>query len=79
MLPDADAPGVVVKPERAGQQLDAESTKPATPGETQPNGQGPAVPGGEPEPKSTSPDPPAATSAEALPWDGLARCHTGRA
>ena len=58
--PDADAPGVVVKPERAGQQLDAESTKPATPGETQPNGQGPAVPGGEPEPQDTPPDPPAA-------------------
>ncbi len=58
--PDADAPGVLVKPERAGQQLDAESTKPVTPGETQPNGQEPAVPGGEPGPKSTPPDPPAA-------------------
>lgn len=58
-LPDADAPGVVVKPERAGQQLNAESTKPATPGEIQPNGQGPAVPGGEPEPQGTPSDPPA--------------------
>ena len=59
-LPDADAPGVVVKPERAGQQLAAESTTPATPGEPQPNGQGPTVPGGEPEPQGTPSDPPAA-------------------
>ncbi len=59
-LPDADTPGVLVKPERAAQQLDAESTKPAPPGETQPNGQEPTVPGGEPGPQSTPPDPPAA-------------------
>ena len=59
-LPDADAPGVVVKPERAGQQRDAESTTPAPPGATQPNGQGPVVPGREPGPEGTSPDPPAA-------------------
>ena len=59
-LPDADTPGVLVKPERAVQQLDAESTKPAPPGETQPNGQESAVPGGEPGPQSTPPDPPAA-------------------
>ncbi len=59
-LPDADTPGVLVKPERAVRQLDAESTKPAPPGETQPNGQEPAVPGGEPGPQSTPPDPPAA-------------------
>ncbi len=32
-LPDADTPGVLVKPERAVRQLDAESTKPAPPGE----------------------------------------------
>ena len=59
-LPDADTPGVLVKPERAARQLDAESTKPTPPGETQPNGQEPAVPGGEPGPQSTPPDPPAA-------------------
>ena len=59
-LPDADTPGVLVKPERAVQQLDAESTKPAPPGETQPNGQEATVPGGEPGPQSTPPDPPAA-------------------
>ncbi len=29
-LPDADVPGVLVKPEPAGQQLDAESARPAT-------------------------------------------------
>ncbi len=56
-LPDADTPGVLVKPERAVQQLDAESAKPATPDETQPNGQEPAVPGGEPEPQGTLSDP----------------------
>ena len=58
-LPDADTPGVLVKPERAVQQLDAESIKPAMPGETQPNGQEPAVPGGEPGPQGTPSDPPA--------------------
>ena len=58
-LPDADTPGVLVKPERAGRQLDAERAPPATPGATQPNGQDPAVPGGEPEPKSTPSGPPA--------------------
>ena len=58
-LSDADAPGVLVKPERAGQQLDAERTKPAAPSETEPDGQEPAVPGGEPGPKGTQSDPPA--------------------
>ena len=59
-LPDADAPGMLVKSERASQQLDAESTKPPPPGETQPNGQEPTVPGGEPGPQGTPSDPPAA-------------------
>lgn len=58
--PDADAPGVLVKPEQAGRQLDAESIKPTPPGKTEPNGQEPAVPGGEPDPQGTPSDPPAA-------------------
>lgn len=58
-LPDADAPGVLVKPELARRQLDAESTKPALPSDTEPSDQGPVVPGEEPGPENTQPDPPA--------------------
>ena len=61
-LPDTDAPGLLVKPDIARQQLDAESTPPPGGGEapgTPTGGEGPA-PGGGPGPTEVPPGPPPA-------------------
>ena len=62
-LPDPDAPGLLVKPDVARRQLDAEKPQPGGGGEVVrpgPGGEDPA-PGGEPGPGVPSPDTPAAT------------------
>ena len=62
-LPDADAPGLLVKPDVARRQLDAEKPQPAGGGEAVrpgPGGEDPA-PGGGPGPGVPPPDTPSAT------------------
>ena len=64
-LPDADASGLLVKPDLARRQLDSESDKPTTqdgaPGATEPGGQGPAAAGQGPGSGDTQSGAPAAT------------------
>ena len=60
-LPDADAPGLLVKPDVARQQLDAESGEPRGTGTAGTVGGKDPVPGDGPEPGVPPPDTPTAT------------------